>query len=68
MTINTYYIYTQKFTCRFFTADGVVLRYEDRDTLDNIHDQMCKILVHHNFTEADVCSETGEVIMVIKQS
>lgn len=69
MAINTYYIYTTNVICRFFTAEGEILRCNDCGTMDDIHERMCKIIVKHNFTSADACSaETGEVLMVIERT
>ena len=69
MAINTYYVYTTRVSCRFFTGDDEILHCEDCGTLDKIHDRVCEILIKHNFTDADVCStETGEVLMVIKRT
>ena len=39
------------------------------DTMDNIAEHVCEILVKHGFVSADVCSaETGEVLMIITRS
>jgi len=68
MAINTYHIYTAHVTCRF-SANGITLYCNDYGTLDDIHERVCEILVKHNFTDADVCSdETGEVLMVVTRT
>jgi hypothetical protein len=37
--------------------------------MDDIAEQVCEVLVKHNFAYADVCSaETGEVLMVIERT
>jgi hypothetical protein len=37
--------------------------------MDDIAEQVCEILIKHNFAYADVCSaETGEVLMVIERT
>lgn len=51
-------------------ADGGYGLYENTiGNMDEIAEHICEVLVKHNFSAADVCSEeTGEILMVIKRS
>ncbi len=61
-------------------ATGVEIVYSDEnsnsdfrentyDTMDEIAEHVCEMLIKHQFDNADVCStETGEILMIIKRS
>lgn len=69
MAINIHHIYTANVEVRYYTEDGYTLHCRDYGTMDNIADQICEVLIKHNFSYADVCSvETGEVLMVIDRT
>lgn len=39
------------------------------DTMDNIAEHVCEVIVNHDFSRADVCSsETGEILLTIERS
>jgi len=52
------------------TTDGGYSLYENTiGNMDEIAEHICEVLVKHNFSTADVCSEeTGEILMIIKRS
>lgn len=70
MAINIHHTYCTHVTVVFSDNDtGISLRYDDCGSMDNISEQVCEVLVKHNFSYADVCSaETGEVLMVIERT
>lgn len=71
MAINIQHTYTTHVDIHYYCGNGYgyVLHSEDCDNMDNIAERVCRILVKHNFSYADVCSaETGEVLMKIERS
>ena len=70
MAINIRHTYATHVTVVFYDDDaGISLRYDDCGSMDDIAEQVCEVLVKHNFAYADVCSaETGEVLMVIERT
>lgn len=70
MAINIRHTYTAHVTVVFYDDDmRISLRYDDCGSMDDITEQICEVLVKHNFAYADVCSaETGEVLMVIERT
>lgn len=69
MAINIHHTYTTHVEVTFYTEDGITLRYHERGQMDDIAEQVCEILVKHNFAYADVCSaETGELLMVVERT
>ena len=70
MAINIQHTYTTRVDIYYHcNGYGYALNSEDCDNMDNIAERVCKVLVRHNFSYADVCSaETGEVLMKIERS
>lgn len=69
MAINIRHTYSAHVTVVFYSEDGITLRYDDCGTMDDIAEQICEVLVKHNFSYADVCSdETGKVLMIVERT
>jgi hypothetical protein len=69
MAINIRHTHSAHVSVVFYGDDGISLRYDDCGQMDDIAEQVCEVLVKHNFSYADVCSdETGEVLMVIERT
>ena len=69
MAINIRHTYNTHVTILLYTEDNIILRYDDCGLMDDIQEQVCELLVKHNFVSADVCSaETGEILMVIERT
>ena len=71
MAINIRHTYATHVSVVFYDVDdvGISLRYDDCGSMDDIAELVCEVLVKHNFSYADVCSdETGEVLMVIERT
>lgn len=70
MAINIRHTHVAHVSVVFYDDDAEIsLRYDDCSSMDAIAEQVCEVLVKHNFSYADVCSaETGEVLMVIERT
>ena len=70
MAINIRHTYTAHVTVVFYDDDaGTSLRCDDCGSMDDIAERICDVLIKHNFSYADVCSdETGEVLMIIERT
>lgn len=69
MAINIRHTYNAHVDITFYAEDGATLRRYDCGQMDDIAEQVCEVLVKHNFSYADVCSaETGEVLMIIERT
>lgn len=69
MAINIRHTHNDHVEICFYTDGGYALRCHDCGEMDDIAEKVCKILVKHNFSYADVCSaETGEVLMIIERT
>lgn len=69
MAINIRHTYSTNVEIIFYSEDGITLRCRDCGQMDDIAEQVCEILVKHNFSDASVCStETGEVLMEIERT
>ena len=69
MAINIRHTYSAHVEIIFYADDGITLRCNDCGQMDDIAEQVCEVLVKHNFAYADICSaETGEVLMVIERT
>ena len=68
MAINIRHTHTAHVTVVFYD-DDTSLRYDDCGSMDDIAERICDVLIKHNFSYADVCSdETGEVLMIIERT
>lgn len=69
MAINIHHTYNTHVEIIFYADNGVRMRANDCGMMDDISEEVCDILVKHNFTQADVCSaETGEILMIIERT
>lgn len=70
MAINIRHTYATHVSVVFYDdGAGISLRYDDCGSMDDIAEQVCEVLVKHNFAYADVCSaETGEVLMIVERT
>ena len=69
MAIHVQHTYSTHVEIIYQSADGAGLREATCGTMDDILEHVCDVLVHHHFTNADVCSaETGEVIMIVTRT
>lgn len=69
MAINIKHTYSTHVEIIFYSNEGLTLRCRDCGTMDDIAEQICEILVKHNFVSADICSaETGEILMIIERT
>lgn len=70
MAINIRHTYNTHVEICYYSDDNYTsLRCHDCGEMDDIAEKVCKILVKHNFSYADVCSaETGEVLMIIERT
>ena len=69
MAINIRHTYSTHVEVCYYTDGGYTLRCRDCGQMDDIAEQVCEILVKHNFSYADICSaETGEVLMVVERT
>ena len=69
MAINIRHTYNTHVEIHYYTDDGYTLRCRDCGQMDDIAEQVCEVLVKHNFSYADICSaETGEVLMVVERT
>ncbi len=70
ITIEHRYCTPVEILYRPSTTDGSYGLYEyTTGNMDEIAEHICEVLVKHNLSAADVCSEeTGEILMVIKRS
>ena len=69
MAINIHHTYTTHVEITFYADDNVTLRCRDCGQMDDIAEQVCEVLVKHNFSYAVICSaETGEVLMEIERT
>lgn len=69
MAINVRHTYRTHVEVCYYTEDGYTLRCRDCGQMDDIAEEVCEILVKHNFSYADVCSaETGEILMSIERT
>ena len=69
MAFNIKHAYTTFITATFYDGDCVTVRYNDVGNMDTIAENVCDIMVKHNFKYADVCSQTtGEVLMTIERT
>ena len=69
MAINIHHTYSTHVDIIFYADNGVRMRTYDCGMMDDIAEQVCEVLVKHNFTHADICSaETGEVLMIIERT
>lgn len=69
MAINVQHTYSTHVNIAFYSDESITLRANDCGTMDDIAEQVCEVLVKHNFSYADVCSaETGEVLMIIERT
>lgn len=69
MALNIKHTYTTSITATFYNDDCVAVRYDDVGNMDAIAENVCYMMVKHNFKYADVCSQTtGEVLMTIERT
>lgn len=69
MAINIRHTYSTHVEVCYYSDDGYTLRCRDCGEMDAIAEQICEILVKHNFSYADVCSATtGELLMVVSRT
>ena len=69
MAINIRHTYNTHVEITVYSEDGITLRCRDSGQMDDVAERVCEILVKHNFSYADVCSdETGEVLMEIERT
>jgi hypothetical protein len=69
MAIKIHHTYSTNVEIHYYTDGGYTLRCRDCGQMDDIAEQVCEVLIKHNFSYADVCSvETGEVLMVIERT
>lgn len=69
MAINIQHTYTTHVNIHYYSEDGCTLHCRDCGDMDSIAERICTVLVKHNFSYSDVCSEeTGEVLMTIERS
>lgn len=69
MAINIQHFYTTEVDIHYYSEDGYALCRRDYGDMDSIAEQVCEVLVKHNFSHADVCStETGEVLINLERS
>lgn len=69
MAINIRHTYCAHVEIIFYGEDGITLRAKDCGQMDDIAEQICEILVKHNFSYADICSATtGELLMVVERT
>lgn len=69
MAINIRHTYSAYVEICYYGEDGYTLRCRDCGQMDDIAEQVCEILVKHNFSYADICStETGEILMIIERT
>lgn len=69
MAINIQHTYSTHVEICYYTDDGYTLRCLDCGQMDDIAEQVCEVLVKHNFSYADVRSaETGEILMEIERN
>lgn len=61
--------YCSEVDMHYYSEDGYVLCRQDYGNMDSITKRVSEIMVNHNFTYCDVCSEeTGEVLMTFERS
>lgn len=69
MALNIKHTYTTFVTVTFFNDDDTFVRYDDVGSMDEIAENVCNMMVKHNFNYADVCSQTtGEVLITIERT
>jgi len=74
MAINIQHTYTTPVDIYFYSKEDHTLycyafNRHDYGDMDSIAECICRELIKHNFSYADVCStETGEVLMKIERS
>ena len=69
MAINIHHTHTAHVEIVYYSEEGICLRCNDYGEMDNIAEQVCEILVKHNFSDAHVAdAATGEVLMIIERS
>ncbi len=69
MAINIRHTYSTHVEICYYTEGGYTLHCRICGQMDDIAEQVCEVLVKHNFAYADVCSaETGEVLMIIERT
>jgi len=69
MAITIKHTYSTNVEVRYYADNGYTLRCRDCGQMDDIAEQVCEVLVKHNFSSADICStETGEILMVIERT
>ena len=69
MAINIRHTYSTRVEITFYAENGITLHCRDFGQMDEIAEQVCEVLVKHNFAYADICSsETGELLMVIERT
>lgn len=69
MAINIHHTYTTHVEITFYADNGLRMHTKDCGMMDDIAEQVCEVLVKHNFNYADICSaETGEVLMIVERT
>lgn len=69
MAINIQHTYSTRVDIYYYSEDGHALHGCDCDSMDNIAERVCEVLIKHNFSYAEVHSaETGDDLMTIKRS
>lgn len=69
MAINIRHTYSTHVEICYYADEGYTFRCRDCSSMDDIAERICEVLVKHNFSYADVCSdETGELLMVIERT
>lgn len=69
MAITIKHTYSTNVEIHYYADNGYTLRCRDCGQMDDIAEQVCEVLIKHNFSYADICSiETGEVLMVIERT
>lgn len=69
MAINIRHTYSTNVEITFYGEDGIILRCRDCGKMDDIAEQVCEVIIKHNFSYADICSaNTGELMMVVERT
>lgn len=69
MAINIKHTYNTTVEIYYYGEKGFTCRSRDDGSIDTISERVCKALIEHNFSRAEVCSaKTLELLMVIERS
>lgn len=69
MAIHVQHTYSTHVIITYTAADGAELNEAAVGSMDELLENVCDVLVHHNFNHADVCdASTGEVLMIVDRT